>query len=138
MIIKRKLFTRWDDTDRLKQMRDSDILAEKKKNAPGYGQVAAAAGAGVVAGGVVGGLTGGITGAVKRGGSMLKGAGRMGKLGMLAGGALAGSLAMHQRNKATKDNKFYNDRLEYAQRQSKRREKKDWKENMTQREGYTY
>ena len=136
MIIKRKLFTRWDDTDSLKKMKDSDILAEKKKNAPGYGQVAAAAGAGVVAGGVVGGLTGGIAG--RRSGSMLKGAGRMGKLGMLAGGALAGSLAMHQRSKAAKDNKFYNDRLEYAQRQAKRREKKDWKENMTQREGYTY
>lgn len=138
MIIKRKLFTRWDDTDRLKQMRDSDILAEKKKKAPGYGQVAAAAGAGVVAGGVVGGLTGGITGAVRRNGSILKGAGRMGKLGMLAGGAIAGGLAMRQRSKAAKDNKFYNDRLEYAQRQAKRREKKDWKENMTQREGYTY
>ena len=41
-------------------------------------------------------------------------------------------------NKKRKDRTFYNDRLEYAQRQARRREKKDWKENMTQREGYTY
>ena len=136
--LKRKLYTKWDDTDRLKQMRDSDILAEKKKKAPGYGQVAAAAGAGVVAGCVVGGLTGGTAGLFRKGGSMLKGAGRFGKAGAVIGGAIAGGLAMRQRSKAAKDNQFYNDRLEYAQRQAIRREKKDWKQNMTQTDGYTY
>ena len=40
MIIKRKLFTKYDDTDNLKRMKDSDILAEKPKQAPGYGSVA--------------------------------------------------------------------------------------------------
>ena len=43
MIIKRKLFTKYDDTDNLKRMKDSDILAEKPKQAPGYGSVAGAA-----------------------------------------------------------------------------------------------
>lgn len=44
MIIKRKLFTKYDDTDNLKRMKDSDILAEKPKQAPGYGSVAGAFG----------------------------------------------------------------------------------------------
>lgn len=30
MIIKRKLFTKYDDTDNLKRMKDSDILAENQ------------------------------------------------------------------------------------------------------------
>ena len=61
-----------------------------------------------------------------------------GKYGALIGGVSAGIYAMNQRNKQAKANQFYNDRLEFAQRQAKRREKIDWKTNMTQREGYTY
>ena len=30
-IMKRKSFTKWDETDNLKRMKDSDILAEQKK-----------------------------------------------------------------------------------------------------------
>lgn len=138
MIIKRKLFTKYDDTDRLKQMRDSDILAEKKKEAPGFGRVASAAATGVVAGGTVGALAGGIRGGLQKGNTMLKGAGKWGKIGMVAAGTVAGIAAARERNKQAKDNQFFNDRLEYAQRQARRREKKDWKQNMTQREGYTY
>lgn len=137
-IIKRKLYTKYDDTDRLKQMRDSDILAEKKKSAPGYGQLAGATAAGVVAGGVAGGVIGGTRGLFRKGGSMIKGAGRLGKVGAVLGGTAAGVIAYRERNKKAKENKFYNDRLEYAQKQARRREKKDWKQNMTQREGYTY
>jgi hypothetical protein len=33
---------------------------------------------------------------------------------------------------------FYNKRLREAQKQAKRREAVDWKNNMTNREGYTY
>ena len=43
-----------------------------------------------------------------------------------------------RRSKEQADNEFYNRRLEYAQRQAKRREKADWKSNMTQRDGYSY
>ena len=46
--------------------------------------------------------------------------------------------ALRRKGKADKENKFYNNRLEYAQRQALRREHADWKANMTQREGYSY
>ena len=138
MIIKRKLYTKYDDTDRLKQMRDSDILAEKKKKKPGYGKVVSATVGGALAGGLTAGLVGGVRGAIKPGQTMLKGAGKWGKIGAISAGALAGLIANQERSKEERDNSFYNDRLEYAQRQAKRREKKDWKNNMTQREGYTY
>ena len=58
MIIKRKLFTKYDDTDNLKRMKDSDILAEKPKQAPGYGSVAGAALGGAALGGTVGAVAG--------------------------------------------------------------------------------
>ena len=58
MIIKRKLFTKYDDTDNLKRMKDSDILAEKPKQAPGYGSVAGAALGGAALGGTVGSVAG--------------------------------------------------------------------------------
>lgn len=141
MIIKRKIFTRFDDTDRLKQMRDSDILAEKKKTGPGFGQVAGTTASGAIAAGTAGAVIGGATGLFKKGGGF-KAAGAaargMGARGLAVGGVLAGAYALRKRSKAAKDNKFYNDRLEYAQRQAMRREKKDWKNNMTQRESYTY
>jgi endonuclease YncB( thermonuclease family) len=53
-----------------------------------------------------------------------------------AAGALAAGMAKNRKQR--KENNFYNDRLAYAQRQAKRREKADWKQNMTGREGYTY
>lgn len=135
MIIKRKLFTMYDDTDNLKRMKDSDILAQSKKKAPGYGSVlttsAAGAAAGLGAGMVVGGVK-------KVGGGIGKGILKGGKTGALIGGIGSAAYALHQRNKAAEANQFYNDRLEYAQKQARRREKKDWKQNMTMREGYTY
>lgn len=137
-ILKRKTFTQYDETDRLKEMRDSDILAEKKKKAPGYGSVANAAAGGAIVGGTVGVVTGGAKGLFKKGGSMMKTAGKYGKVGAIGAGLAAGYVALNKRNKAAKENQFYNDRLEYAQKQAARREKKDWKTNMTQREGYTY
>jgi uncharacterized membrane protein YebE (DUF533 family) len=137
-ILKRKTYTKYDDTDRLKQMKDSDILAEKKRKSPGYGQAISAAGGAALVGGTVGGVVGGATGLFKKGASAAKFAGRYGKVGALAAGATVGLVALNKRNKAAKENEFYNDRLEYAQRQAKRREKKDWKTNMTQRESYTY
>lgn len=141
MIIKRKLFTKFDDTDRLKQMKDSDILAEKKKSRPGFGQVAGNTAAGAIAAGTAGAVLGGATGLFRKGGGF-KAAGKvakgMGAKGLVVGGLVAGTMALRKRSKAAKENQFYNDRLEYAQRQAVRREKKDWKQNMTQREGYTY
>ena len=50
--LKRKSFSKYDETDNLKRMKDSDILAEKKKEAPGYGNVVSSGFGGAVAGGV--------------------------------------------------------------------------------------
>ena len=53
-ILKRKSFTKWDDTDNLKRMKDSDILAEQKKKEPGYGGVVSGSLGGAAVGGTVG------------------------------------------------------------------------------------
>lgn len=127
---RQKQYTQWDETDRLKQMRDSDILAEKKKSStPGIVRTATGASIGAVAGATIGGITGlmGKKGFVKG----LKSGAKWGGVLGAAGGFASGS-------KQRSENEFYNDRLKYAQRQALRREKKDWKNNMTNREGYTY
>ena len=133
-----KIFTQWDDTDRLKGMKDSDILAEKKRQAPGLGYVAGATALGATAAGAAGGVVGAFTkNAVPGstiGSKMMRGA----KKGAILGGIAMAGKALYDRNKAKKNNQFYNNRLEYAQRQALRREKKDWKANMTQRDGYSY
>lgn len=129
-ILKRKAFTVYDETDNLKRMKDSDILAEKKKEKPSLAPSVLAAGTGAAAGGLIGA---GI-GAVKKGAK----AGKWGKAGAIVGASVMAVNALKKRSKEKQDNQFYNDRLEYAQRQAIRRERKDWKSNMTQREGYSY
>lgn len=135
---RQKVFTQWDDTDRLKRMKDSDILAEKKRQAPGLGYVAGTAAVGAAAGGTAGGIVGAFTKNTVKGSTigskMIRGARR----GAILGGLALGGKALYDRNKAKKANQFYNNRLEYAQRQAIRRERKDWKSNMTQRDGYSY
>lgn len=127
---RQKQYTQWDDTDQIKQMKDADILAEKKKKNPSrLGGALKGGGVGSLIGATAGGLMG-----LKKGnvvGGLKKGAIAGGTIGAVGGGALIG-------NQERKENNFYNDRLEYAQRQALRREKKDWKQNMTQRDGYTY
>lgn len=138
MIIKRKLYTQYDMTDRLKGMKDSDILAEKRKTQPvGRNLVSGAisTGIGAATGGAIGAGIGMATG--KKGARLAK-AGRFGKLGAVIGGVAAAGKAISSANKTANENSFYNDRLEYAQRQAQRRERKDWKTNMTQRDGYSY
>lgn len=136
IIFRIKQFTQWDDTDRLKAMKDSDILAEKKRgNSTARGMASGAltgAAVGLGAGVVTGALSGkGITGRAAT-------AGRFGRNAAI-GGAVIGAAAGYLKNrKEAKENRFYNQRLEYAQRQAIRREKKDWKTNMTQRDGYSY
>lgn len=130
--IKRKLYTRYDDTDTLKRMKDADILAEQKKQAPGYGDTIQK----TVGGAAVGGLAAGIAGGIKS--KSWAGAKKYGKLGAMGVGLGAGLMALNKRDKEAADRNFYNKRLAYAQRQAKRREKIDWKSNMTQRDGYSY
>ena len=151
MIVKRtKSFTKYDDTDNLKRMKDSDILAEKEKNVPGYSssvlpKAVAGAAIGATALGAAnalrrglgkgyGSLRGGQTGWAAAGKGLKHGA--IG--GALIGATLLGASAAKKRSQERKDAEFYNDRLQYAQTQAKRREKIDWRQNMTQREGYSF
>ena len=138
--LKRKTFTRYDDTDNLKRMKDSDILAEKKKRPETTGYHVAAAGLG---GALAGGAIGSVVGVGKGTGSILKAnrwakVPKAGKVGALIGGGLAIAATASKRSKEKAENSWYNRRLEYAQRQAMRREKADWKANMTQRDGYSY
>ena len=138
---KLKRFTKYDETDNLKRMKDSDILAEQKKTAD-YGNVITKGLGGAITGGAVGLGAGAITGLATGSGARLATAGakaaQYGKIGALVGGGILAVNALRKLNKEAADNQFYNNRLEYAQRQAKRRERKDWKANMTQRDGYSY
>ena len=139
-ILKRKSFTKWDETDNLKRMKDSDILAEQKKKQPGYGGVVSGSLGGAIVGGTAGAGAGLISSLAKKGArsSMAANASKLGKLGAVGGALLMGGKALKERNDQAQENNFYNKRLAYAQRQAMRREKKDWKSNMTQRDGYSY
>jgi hypothetical protein len=140
-ILKRKSFTKWDDTDNLKRMKDSDILAEQKKKQPGYGSVVSGSLGGATVGGVAGAAAGLASGLGKKGARIATAgarASKLGKLGAVGGALLMGGKALKERNDQAQENNFYNKRLAYAQRQAVRREKKDWKSNMTQRDGYSY
>jgi len=140
-ILKRKSFTKWDDTDNLKRMKDSDILAEQKKKQPGYENVVSGSLGGATVGGVAGAAAGLASGLAKKGARVATAgarASKLGKLGAVGGALLMGGKALKDRNDQAQENNFYNKRLAYAQRQAVRREKKDWKSNMTQRDGYSY
>ena len=136
-ILRRKSFTKYDETDNLKRLKDSDILAEKKKKTTNYGGIAGSALAGAAIGG---GLGAGFGVANSRGKNWVAGIGgrRGAAAGALAGAAITGGLTYLKGRRKAKENKEYNQRLKYAQRQALRREKKDWVTNMTQRDGYTY
>lgn len=144
--IKRKQFTRWDETDNLKKMKDSDILAEKKKQTTNWGSAVRSGLTGAAIGSAVG-LTGGaastVAAAVKN--RSLSGAlgaakniRKLGTAGALAGAGIGAGVSLLRGRKQANENAFYNQRLEYAQNQARRRERKDWKTNMTQRDGYSY
>lgn len=135
-IFKEKLYTVYDSTDRLKQMRDSDILAEKKKASMTGDTLRSAgvgAGLGVAAGTALGAAVG-----LKKGRSFVGSLKGGAKLGAVVGAASMGGIAAAKNTKKQRDINFYNRRLGYAQTQARRREAADWKKNMTQREGYTY
>ena len=138
--LKRKTFTKYDDTDNLKRMKDSDILAEKKKQPSITGAHMATAGLG---GALAGGAIGSVVGIGKGTGSVLKASRwakvpKAGKAGLIVGAGVGLAATASKRSKEKAENSWYNRRLEYAQRQAKRREKADWKANMTQRDGYSY
>ena len=130
IILKRKTYSKYDETDNLKRMKDSDILAEEKKKSPGYRGVLRDTALGIAGGAAIGGTLG----AFKKGSTLKGGA----KTGAILGGLVMGAAGLKKRNKEEEERDFYNGRLEYAQRHARRREKMDWKANMTQRDGYSY
>lgn len=145
--LKRKTFTKWDETDTLKGMKDADILAQKKKS-QSVTEVGTSVAGNALKGAALGGATLGAAGLLTGGAGKAgfvnkmkgagKGAGKLGKIGAIGGAIIGAGVAASKANKQANENAFYNDRLKYAQRQAVRRERKDWKTNMTQREGYSY
>lgn len=135
MIIIRKSFSVYDDTDNIKRMKDSDILAAKPKDTPGYSGVLSSAAAGATMGALAGSVGKGFLG---KSGTFGKRFVKGGKYGAIIGGLASGALALNNRNKIERENQFYNDRLAQAQRWAARRERIDWKRNITGREGYSY
>jgi len=129
-ILKRKTFTKYDETDNLKRMKDSDILAEEKKKSPGYRGVLRDAALGTAAGAALGGTLG----ALSKKGTVGGGA----KAGAIIGGLAMTAAGLKKKHASDEENEFYNRRLEYAKRHARRRERIDWKTNMTQRDGYSY
>ena len=148
-------FTRWDDTDNLKRAKDSDILAEDRKKGPGIGGPLTSAAQGAVIGAGVGAVGGGLLKGIgnrkaiattaKAGvanpalsKAILRGVKHSGIAGAAIGTAVGLSKGLKKYREKKQDINFYNKRLDYAKRQALRRERADWKQNMTQREGYSY
>lgn len=127
-ILKRKTFTKYDETDAIKRMKDSDILAEEEKKAPSFRPVLRDTALGIAGGAALGGALGARKNNLKGGA----------KTGAILGGLVMGAAGLRKRNHEEDDRDFYNDRLRYAKRHAKRRERIDWKSNMTQRDGYSY
>lgn len=136
--LKRKTFaatTRYDETDNLKRMKDSDILAEQEKRADGSGFKGVLMDTAVGLG--TGALVGAATGLLAKRNKLNK-VGRRAKTGALIGGLAMAAAGLNKR-RADEDNRdFYNRRLRYAQSHARRREALDWTANMTQRDGYSY
>lgn len=140
MILRNKSFseyqkgvTKYDRTDQIKGLKDSDVLAENKRsNVRSYVKSAKAG----VAGGVAGSAIGAVAGGLKT--KSLKGIKQGAALGGAIGGSVAGAGKLAATHGEREQNRFVNRRLKEAKTQARRREAKDWKTNATGREGYTY
>jgi len=130
-------YSKYDTTDNLKRMKDADILAEEEKEDPGYADVATKTALAAGSGALVGGGLGGALGLFRKKG-LLKGIKRGALVGSSAAAIYAATKALKKRDEEVQNNEFYNRRLKYAQAQARRREMKDWKTNMTQRDGYSF
>lgn len=141
LTLKRKSYTYYDDVDDLKRMRDSDILAEKPKKGGIWKGAVGNMAAGATITGLGAGTVAGLNGLTRKG-SRLASAGhgfmKGGKYGAGVGAAVGLGLTALKNRKQAQENSDYNRRLTYAQRQAKRREKRDWRTNMIQRDGYSY
>lgn len=137
-VLKRKTFaatTRYDETDNLKRMKDSDILAEQRKRADGSGFKGVLRDTAVGLG--TGALIGAASGLLAKKNKLPK-INRRAKTGAILGGLVMATAGLNKRRADDENRDFYNRRLEYAQRHARRREALDWEHNMTQRDGYSF
>lgn len=131
--------TKYDRTDSIKASKDSDILAMKKKKDGTYLKSAKAGVAGAAVGGTVGAIAG-AAGNLKKGNLLgaVKNAKRGAKAGAVVGGTVAGAGTLAATHNTRTETRFVNNRIEEAKKNAQRREAKDWHNNSTNREGYTY
>lgn len=136
-VIRFKTFSKYDETDRLKKMKDSDILEENFKETPGVSLKEAARN--VLTGALVGGTVGKIN---ELTGNKLNLSDtdwkNTLKKGAVAGGIYAIGKDLYRKSAEGDEVDFYNKRLRQAKKNAKRREKSDWINNTLNREGYTY
>lgn len=144
--LKSRYFTKYDQTDNLKRMKDSDILAEKPKETSDVSGAIRSGAGGALTLGTLGAGLGAITGGYGARHSVTTsiasgakgGAKALGATGALLGAGVGLTYNYLKNKNKFKDNQFYNNRLQYAQKYARRREQKDWNTNMTQRDGYSY
>lgn len=136
-VIRYKTFSKYDSTDRIKKMKDSDILAEDYKKTPGVSVKEVSRD--LISGAVIGALAGKIN---ELSGNKIKGLGtdwrESARKGILAAGAYDLAKDIYRKHRDGEKVEFYNKRLREAKKNAKRREESDWKNNTLNREGYTY
>ena len=136
-IIRFKTFSKYDETDRIKKMKDSDILAEEYRETPKVGLKEAFRD--VATGAIAGGLLGKVnelTG--NRLGLSSTDWRDLGRKGALLGGVYTVGKDLYRKYKYGEEVDFYNKRLRQAKKNARRREKSDWLNNTLNRESYTY
>ena len=127
----------YSETDDLKRMKDSEILAEDEIKRPGIGKILDGGLKGAVGAGVLGAGASALLGSGTWK-DRLKGSGKGALIGAGIGALLGGLRGAQKRNRDVERADKYNERLRYAQRKAAKRERSDFKSNMSQRDGYSY
>ena len=136
-IIRYKTFSKYDETDRIKKMKDSDILAEEYRETPKVGLKEATRD--LATGAIVGSLIGKVNElSGNRLGLSSTDWREAGKKGAILGGLYSIAKDLYRKHKYGEEVEFYNKRLRQAKKNARRREKSDWLNNTLNREGYTY
>ena len=124
-MIKFRLYSKYDDTDSLKNAPDSGILNKEEKGGLSSGEKVGALGAA----GAILGAAGAKKGKLSRLAGGTKGA-------LIGAGVGIGMNMINSANKQRKENNFYNARLREAKRAAARRESLDWQNRIHGRQMY--
>jgi len=138
MLVIQRNFTKYDDSDEIKRLSDSDILAAKKKsNLSSYVKAARD----LITSGAIGAVSGTALTMIlsKKLGISVKEAAKVGALvGSTSGAAIGTVRSLKKSEEERESNRRYNKRLDEAKYQADRREKKDWQNQLTGRDNYSY